>query len=394
MSSPLREQKTTAEDGVPQAWFGLPVAVSGAIALVGSRNAAVNGSSIQGAVYGFTRIRGVWKQTQKLVASDGAVGDQFGTSVAIFGNTAVVTAPLAKVNGNAWQGAVYVFELSNGFWKQTQKLVAKTGAAFSTLGTATGLTSEYLFAGAGGVFNQGTYAPRRVHVFKFIPGKTGGKWIESQVLETPAPDDPISSFGTAIALSGKSALVGARASRVGNNLGQGMVYGYTESNGTWNLTDKLTGSDSGARDNFGNSVAMSGAVAIMGAPVAVINGVRLVYPMEEKAMRFFNLLGNKFFSLAFTWLLGQSVKDSLCGTKVLSRTHYQIIAANRAYFGDIDPFGDFDLLFGAARYNLKILDLPVRYRERKYGETNIQRWKHGMLLLRMVMLASRRIRFV
>ena len=125
-----------------------------------------------------------------------------------------------------------------------------------------------------------------------------------------------------------------------------------------------------------------------------INGVRLVYPMEEKAMRFFNLLGNKFFSLAFTWLLGQSVKDSLCGTKVLSRTHYQTIAANRAYFGEVDPFGDFDLLFGAARYNLKILDLPVRYRERKYGETNIQRWKHGLLLLRMVLLASRKIRFV
>jgi SAM-dependent methyltransferase len=125
-----------------------------------------------------------------------------------------------------------------------------------------------------------------------------------------------------------------------------------------------------------------------------INGVRLVYPMEQKAMRFFNLLGNKFFSLAFTWLLSQSVKDSLCGTKVLSRTHYQTIAANRAYFGEIDPFGDFDLLFGAARYNLKILGLPIRYRERKYGETNIQRWKHGVLLLRMVLLASRRIRFV
>jgi hypothetical protein len=88
------------------------------------------------------------------------------------------------------------------------------------------------------------------------------------------------------------------------------------------------------------------------------------------------------------------VKDSLCGTKVLSRSHYETIAANRAYFGEIDPFGDFDLLFGAARYNLKILDLPIRYRERKYGETNIQRWRHGLLLLRMVLLASRRIRFV
>jgi glycosyltransferase involved in cell wall biosynthesis len=125
-----------------------------------------------------------------------------------------------------------------------------------------------------------------------------------------------------------------------------------------------------------------------------INGVRLVYPMEQKAMRFFNLLGNKFFSVAFSWLLSQSVKDSLCGTKVLSKVHYQTIAANRAYFGEIDPFGDFDLLFGAARYNLKIVGLPVRYRERKYGETNIQRWKHGVVLLRMVVLASRRIRFV
>jgi SAM-dependent methyltransferase len=125
-----------------------------------------------------------------------------------------------------------------------------------------------------------------------------------------------------------------------------------------------------------------------------INGVRLVYPMEEKAMRFFNLLGNKFFSAAFSWLLGQSIKDTLCGTKVLGRASYEIIAANRAYFGEIDPFGDFDLIFGAARYNLKIVDLPVRYRERKYGETNIQRWSHGLLLLKMVLLASRCIRFV
>jgi 2-polyprenyl-3-methyl-5-hydroxy-6-metoxy-1,4-benzoquinol methylase len=125
-----------------------------------------------------------------------------------------------------------------------------------------------------------------------------------------------------------------------------------------------------------------------------INGIRLVYPMEQKAMRFFNMIGNKFFSVAFTWLLSQSVKDSLCGTKVLSKSHYRTIAANRAYFGEIDPFGDFDLLFGAARYNLKIMGLPVRYRERKYGETNIQRWKHGIILLRMTILASRRIRFI
>src|SRR4029078_6746088 len=90
-----------------------------------------------------------------------------------------------------------------------------------------------------------------------------------------------------------------------------------------------------------------------------INGGRLVYPMEGQAMRFLNLLGNKFFSLALSWLLEQPIKDSLCGTKVLKKESYQRIAANRHFFGDFDPFGDFDLLFGAARLNMKIVDLPV-----------------------------------
>jgi SAM-dependent methyltransferase len=125
-----------------------------------------------------------------------------------------------------------------------------------------------------------------------------------------------------------------------------------------------------------------------------INGVRLVYPMENQSMRFFNKLGNKFFSLAFSWLLGQPVKDTLCGTKVLHRSDYQLIERNRSYFGDFDPFGDFDLLFGAAKLNLKIVDMPIRYRARQYGQTNISRWKHGLLLLRMVVFAARRIRFI
>jgi glycosyltransferase involved in cell wall biosynthesis len=125
-----------------------------------------------------------------------------------------------------------------------------------------------------------------------------------------------------------------------------------------------------------------------------VNGVRLVYPMEGGAMRFFNFLGNKFFSLAFSWLLGQSIKDTLCGTKVLSRVQYRMIADNRAYFGDFDPFGDFDLIFGAAHFSMKIVDLPVRYGERVYGETNIERWSHGWLLLKMVVYAMWRLKFV
>jgi SAM-dependent methyltransferase len=125
-----------------------------------------------------------------------------------------------------------------------------------------------------------------------------------------------------------------------------------------------------------------------------INGVRLVYPMEDEAMRFLNLVGNKFFSLSFSWLLGQAIKDTLCGTKALLKSDYELISANRHYFGEFDPFGDFDLLFGAAKQNMKIVEVPIRYRSRTYGETNIDRWKHGFLLLRMVLFALKRMKFV
>ncbi len=125
-----------------------------------------------------------------------------------------------------------------------------------------------------------------------------------------------------------------------------------------------------------------------------INGCRLVYPMEKEAMRYLNLLGNKFFGKVFTWILDQPIKDTLCGTKVLLKEDYGRIVANRAYFGDFDPFGDFDLLFGAAKQTLKIVEIPVRYRDRAYGQTNISRFRHGLLLLRMTLFAARKFKFV
>jgi glycosyltransferase involved in cell wall biosynthesis len=121
-------------------------------------------------------------------------------------------------------------------------------------------------------------------------------------------------------------------------------------------------------------------------------GSRLVYPMERRAMRFLNLVGNKFFSALFTWILEQRITDTLCGTKVLRRDDYLKIKANRRFFGEFDPFGDFDLLFGAAKLNLKIVEIPVRYRERVYGTTKISRWRHGVLLLRMSWLAIRKLK--
>ncbi len=125
-----------------------------------------------------------------------------------------------------------------------------------------------------------------------------------------------------------------------------------------------------------------------------INGSRLVYPMDKNAMRFLNLLANKFFGWFFSYILGQRLKDTLCGTKVLYKTDYEKIIQNRSYFGDFDPFGDFDLLFGAAKLNLKISEIIIRYRDREYGSTQISRFRHGWLLIRMSLFAARKIKFI
>jgi glycosyltransferase involved in cell wall biosynthesis len=125
-----------------------------------------------------------------------------------------------------------------------------------------------------------------------------------------------------------------------------------------------------------------------------INGSRLVYPMEKRAMRFLNLLGNKFFGVLFSWLLGQRFRDTLCGTKMIRRKDYELIEANRSYFGDFDPFGDFDLIFGAVKQNLKVAEVPVTYRARTYGKTNISRFTHGWLLLKMSWIAFKKIKWL
>ena len=132
--------------------------------------------------------------------------------------------------------------------------------------------------------------------------------------------------------------------------------------------------------------------AIQSGKGEFINGSRLVYPMEHEAMRFLNLIANKTFSLIFSWLLSQRLTDTLCGTKVLRRTDYQRLKAGRSYFGNFDPFGDFDLIFGASKLGLKIVEVPVRYASRTYGETQISRFRHGLMLLRMVLFAFLRIK--
>jgi SAM-dependent methyltransferase len=125
-----------------------------------------------------------------------------------------------------------------------------------------------------------------------------------------------------------------------------------------------------------------------------VNGCRLVYPMEGEAMRFLNLIANKLFGIIFTFLIGQNLKDTLCGTKVLYKNDYEKIKINRPYFGEFDPFGDFDLLFGASKLNLKIIEIPIKYRDREYGETQIKRFSHGWLLIKMSVFAAFKLKFI
>ncbi len=123
-----------------------------------------------------------------------------------------------------------------------------------------------------------------------------------------------------------------------------------------------------------------------------INGTRLVYPVEGQEMRFLNYIANRVFALLFSWLLNQRFTDTLCGTKALTRKSYNRIKENRSYFGDFDPFGDFDLIFGAAKLNLRIVEIPIRYVPRTYGETQISRFRDGILLLKMVVFAYRKLK--
>lgn len=132
---------------------------------------------------------------------------------------------------------------------------------------------------------------------------------------------------------------------------------------------------------------------LIGKEKILLNGSRFIYPMGNKAMSNLNYLANKMFSLIFTWLFKQKITDTLCGTKALTKKDYYEIKKERYYFGDFDPFGDFDLLFGATKLNFKIIDVPVNYKERIYGKSNINRWKNGWSLLKMTVVAVKKMKF-
>jgi len=250
------QQKLTASDGSANDYFGWSVALSGDTALVGANGDSIGANQYQGSVYVFVRSGSTWSQQTKLTASDGAAGEQFGNSVALSGDTALVGAIFDTVGSNGSQGSAYVFTRSGTSWSQQAKLSASDGAANDQFGNSVTLSGDTALIGAvGGNTYQGS-----AYVFT----RSGTAW--SQQAHLTASDGAAGDrFGTSVALSGDTALVGVLGHTVGVNAGQGSAYVFTRSGSTWNLQQKLTASDGAADDWFGSSVALSGDTALVGA---------------------------------------------------------------------------------------------------------------------------------
>jgi len=257
-----QQQKLATADGAALDQLGVSVALDGNTALVGAYRATVGGSASQGAAYVFTRSGAIWSQQQKLVAADGAADDEFGYSVALDGETALIGTYGANVGGNSSQGAAYVFTRSGASWSQQQKLVATDGAGSDFFGISVALDGETALVGAVGVnIYQGA-----AYVFR----RSGASWSQQQKLA--AADGAVNDeFGISVALDGETALVGTRLAYVGGNSSQGAAYVFRHSDTNWNQEQKLVATDGAAGDSFG-TVALDGVTALVGASGANIGG--------------------------------------------------------------------------------------------------------------------------
>jgi FG-GAP repeat protein len=271
----LMEQKVTASDGMTNSYFGSAVSLTGSTALIG----ADGDSSFKGAAYLFTKLNGAWSQGQKLTASDGMAGDEFGYRVTLSDATLLIGAFTATVNGNTSQGAAYVFTKSSNTWSQSQKLTANDGGLFDNFGAAVALDGETIVVAANGATVGGNPAQGAVYVFTF----SNGTWTQTQKL-TANDGAAYDNFGLSVALEGSMILVGSPRAAVGSNAAQGAVYVFTESNGSWTQTQKLAASDGAANDSFGESVAISNSTALVGAYNATVNS----HPGQGAAYVFIN----------------------------------------------------------------------------------------------------------
>jgi uncharacterized repeat protein (TIGR01451 family) len=285
------QQKLTASDGAQNNEFGISVALSGDTALVGASYATVGSNTYQGAAYVFTRSGTAWSQQQKLTApvDDGAAYDFFGNSVALSGNTALIGASFKKIGSNTYQGAVYAFTRSGATWSQQQKLTAADGAASDYFGYSVALSDNTALVGASYKKIGSNASQGKAYVFT----RSGSAW--SQVQELTAFDGAASDrFGGSVALSGNTALIGAP----GVNSQRGAAYVFARSGSSWGQQQKLTAADGATYDLFGSSVALSGNTALVGAITATVNG-----NVQQGAAYFFNRIGA-------SWSLQQKLVDS------------------------------------------------------------------------------------
>ncbi len=250
------QQKLTASDGAAYDYFGWYVSISGDLAIVGAQGDDDNGSN-SGSAYIFTQSGGVWSQTQKLIASDGAAGDNFGCSVSISGDVAIVGAYNDDDNGSS-SGSAYIFTQSGGVWSQTQKLIASDGAADDFFGHSVSISGDVAILSAYRDSDNGSGSGSA-----YIFTQSGGVWTEQQKLT--ASDGALGdNFGYSVSISGDVAIVGAIYDN-DNGSGSGSAYIFTQSGGVWTEQQKLTASDGAVNDWFGYSVSVSGDAAIVGA---------------------------------------------------------------------------------------------------------------------------------
>ena len=257
-------QTKTAADGRSGDHFGVSLALDGDTALIGADQAAVDGRDAQGAAYIFTREGDNWVEKQKLVANDGAAFAQFGAAVALSGQTAIIGAPGVTVHGQESQGAAYIFTRSPaGVWTQQARLVATGGQADDGFGVAVDLQGDTAVVGAYYASTGDQYEHGAAYVFS----RSGSAWTQQQELQ---PDDPAAEarFGVSVALQDNTALVGAYGARIGENRGQGAVYVFARSGSAWTQTQKLADAGGDVDDSFGVSIALHGDTALIGAYLA------------------------------------------------------------------------------------------------------------------------------
>jgi FG-GAP repeat len=263
-SSWIQQAQLIAADGATDDRFGFAVALSGDTAVIGAHLDDVNGVIDQGSAYVFTRVGNVWTQQAKLTSDDSDNLELLGFSVAISGDTALIGARGDTVAGIN-QGTAYVFTRSNTNWSLQTKLIAANGMRLDFFGISVALAGNTALIGASGAGTASNLSQGSAYVFV----RSGASW--SQQVQLFASDGAaFDAFGTAVALSGDSAIIGAISDDVGTNADQGSAYVFTRQGSAWSQQVKLVASDGSANDRFGSAVAISGDTAIVGAPLDTI----------------------------------------------------------------------------------------------------------------------------